>query len=140
MCVMDLKTEKATILLEPEMSLEKLQRATAELRAAGNLFLGVLNAALVLATNLLGRVFGSGLVRRHFHLLLSCLVLFGPALNLWVSKYSIFANSHSYLYRWGKQLYLKTKSGQISNEGLFLCQRCLQVLFKVVCFVESQLM
>lgn len=96
---MDLKTEKATNVFQPEISLEKFHRGTAALRAAGRLFLGVLNAALVLATNLLAQVFGSCLVRRHFHLVLSSLVLFGPVLNVWVSKYSIFANSHNYLYR-----------------------------------------
>ncbi|CAF93808.1 unnamed protein product, partial [Tetraodon nigroviridis] len=74
-------------------------RVTAALRAAARRFLGLLNAALVLASDLLARLFGSGPVRRHFHLLLSSLVLLGPALSFWVSKYSIFANSHNYLYR-----------------------------------------
>lgn len=96
---MDLKTQKATSTFPPEIGLERFRWVTAELRAAGKLLLGVLNASLVLATNLLAQVFGSCLVRRHFHLVLSGLVLFGPLLNFWVSKYSIFANSHHYLYR-----------------------------------------
>lgn len=96
---MDLRTEKVANVSQPEISLEKLYRVTARLRAAGKFFLGVLNAALVLATNVLAQVFGSCLVRSHFHLVLSSLVLFGPVLNVWVSKYSVFANSHNYLYR-----------------------------------------
>ncbi|XP_054622166.1 fat storage-inducing transmembrane protein 1 [Dunckerocampus dactyliophorus] len=64
-----------------------------------NFLLGLLNASLVFVTNLTGRVVGSEVFRRHFHLLLSTLVLVGPVLSLWVSKYSIFANSNHYLYR-----------------------------------------
>lgn len=94
---MDLKP--GTNTSQAETSLDKRPRGTAALRAAGTLVLRVFNAALVLATNLLARVFGSFLVRRHFHLLLSSLLLFGPLLSLWVSKYSIFANSHNFLYR-----------------------------------------
>ncbi|KAM9839578.1 fat storage-inducing transmembrane protein 1 [Aulostomus maculatus] len=59
----------------------------------------LLNAVLVFETNLMGRVLGSNPFRRHFHLLLSGLLLFGPILSFWVSKYSIFANSNHYLYR-----------------------------------------
>lgn len=92
---MELKTET----FGAEISLEKFRRATAELRAAARLLVGVLDAVLVWVTDLLAQAFGSCLVRRHFHLLLSCLVLFGPLLSLWVSGYSIFANSHHYLYR-----------------------------------------
>lgn len=97
---MDLSREKATNhSFQAELSWERLPRVTAALRAAARRFLGLLNAALVLASDLLARLFGSGPVRRHFHLLLSSLVLLGPALSFWVSKYSIFANSHNYLYR-----------------------------------------
>lgn len=94
---MDLKP--GTNTSQVDTSLDKRPRGTAALRAAGTLVLRVFNAALVLATNLLAQVFGSVLVRRHFHLLLSSLLLFGPLLSLWVSKYSVFANSHNYLYR-----------------------------------------
>uniref|UniRef100_A0A3B4BFF1 Fat storage-inducing transmembrane protein 1 homolog n=1 Tax=Periophthalmus magnuspinnatus TaxID=409849 RepID=A0A3B4BFF1_9GOBI len=44
-------------------------------------------------------VLGSAPVRRHFHLLLSAMVLFGPLLSLWVSKYNVFANTNHFLYR-----------------------------------------
>lgn len=89
---MDPKTENPSNGLLAE--LEKLQKVV-----PGRLVLGPLNAALELLTNLLAWVLGSGPVRRHFHLVLSGLVVFGPVLSLWVSKYSIFANSHHYLYR-----------------------------------------
>ncbi|XP_069044252.1 fat storage-inducing transmembrane protein 1 [Lepisosteus oculatus] len=54
---------------------------------------------LVLVTNCAARILSNASFRRHFHLLLSGLVLFGPALSLWVSQYSIFANRGQYLYR-----------------------------------------
>lgn len=94
---MDPKTGNPSNGLLPE--LEKLQKMTAGLAVPGRLVLGPLNAALELLTNFLAWVLGSGPVRRHFHLVLSGLVVFGPVLSLWVSKYSIFANSHHYLYR-----------------------------------------
>ncbi|KAK7877238.1 hypothetical protein WMY93_032057 [Mugilogobius chulae] len=59
----------------------------------------VLSAVLDSVTDVLARVLGSSLVHCHFHLLLSGMVLFGPLLSLWVSKYNIFANSNHYLYR-----------------------------------------
>lgn len=96
---MDLKTENSSNGFTAEISLEKLHKMAAELILPGKFILRLLNAALVLVTNLLARVLGSSLVRGHFHLMLSGLVLFGPVLTLWVSKYSIFANSNHYLYR-----------------------------------------
>lgn len=96
---MDLKTENATNGFTPEINLEKLHKMAAELMAPGRFILRLLNAALVFLTNLLAKVLGSRLVRGHFHLMLSGLVLFGPVLSLWASKYSIFANSNHYLYR-----------------------------------------
>ncbi|XP_041717480.1 fat storage-inducing transmembrane protein 1 [Coregonus clupeaformis] len=59
----------------------------------------VLTSVLVVVTDLWAGLLGSAVFRRHFHLLLSGVVLFGPALSLWVSKYSIFANRNHYLYR-----------------------------------------
>lgn len=85
--------------LAPDLSLEKVRRLAEELVLPARLVLRVLYAALELLTNLLARVLSSRLVRRHFHLMLSGLVLFGPVLSLWASKFSIFANSHHYLYR-----------------------------------------
>lgn len=83
----------------PDINLEKLHKMAAELILPGKFILRLLNAALVFVTNLLARILGSNLVRGHFHLVLSGLVLFGPVLSFWVSKYSIFANSNHYLYR-----------------------------------------
>nr|XP_046227436.1 fat storage-inducing transmembrane protein 1 [Scatophagus argus] len=91
---MDERTENSS-----EINLLKFQKVAAELILPGKFILRLLNAALVFVTDLLARVFGSSLVRRHFHLILSGLVLFGPLLSFWVSKYSIFANSNHYLYR-----------------------------------------
>nr|XP_015810438.2 fat storage-inducing transmembrane protein 1 [Nothobranchius furzeri] len=82
-----------------EIQLEKLQRRAAELTVPGRFLIRPLNAALEFVTNLLARLLGSSLVRRHFHLLLSGLLVFGPVLSLWVSRYSIFANRNHYLYR-----------------------------------------
>ncbi|KAG7216777.1 hypothetical protein INR49_021175 [Caranx melampygus] len=96
---MGLETENSSSSLTPDFSLEKARRLAEELVLPGRLVLRVLYAALELVTNLLARVLGSRLVRRHFHLMLSGLVLFGPVLSLWASKFSIFANSHHYLYR-----------------------------------------
>ncbi len=96
---MDLKTENSSNGFTPEISLEKLHKMAAELILPAKFILRLQNAALVFVTNLLARVLGSSLVRRHFHLMLSGLVLFGPVLSFWVSKYSIFANSNHFLYR-----------------------------------------
>ncbi|XP_067234244.1 fat storage-inducing transmembrane protein 1 [Chanodichthys erythropterus] len=59
----------------------------------------LLYSALVLFTDFTAGILGHLLFRRHFHLLISVLVLFGPVLSLWVSKYSIFGNRNHYLYR-----------------------------------------
>lgn len=96
---MELTSEKATNYLTREENLEKIRKMAAELIVPGKFVLRLLNASLDFATDFLARVFRSCLVRGHFHLMLSALVLFGPLLSLWVSKYSIFANSHHYLYR-----------------------------------------
>ncbi|XP_044032902.1 fat storage-inducing transmembrane protein 1 [Siniperca chuatsi] len=96
---MDLKTESSSNGFPSEINLEKLHKMAAELTLPGKFILRLLNAALVFVTNLLARILGSNLVRGHFHLMLSGLVLFGPVLSFWVSKYSIFANSNHYLYR-----------------------------------------
>ncbi|KAG9355999.1 hypothetical protein JZ751_000843 [Albula glossodonta] len=58
-----------------------------------------LNSILVGVTNLAARILGNTSFRRHFHLVLSGLVLFGPALSLWASQYSIFAKRSHFLYR-----------------------------------------
>lgn len=96
---MDLKTESSSNGFATEINLEKFYKMAAELALPARFILRLCNSALVLVTNLLGAVLGSGLVRRHFHLMLSALVLFGPVLSFWASRYSIFANSNHYLYR-----------------------------------------
>ena len=96
---MDPNTGPSSDVLVSGLSLEKVQKIAAEVMMSGRFILRPLNAALELVTNLLAWVLGSGLVRRHFHLILSGLVLFGPVLSLWASKYSIFANGNNYLYR-----------------------------------------
>ncbi|XP_067109318.1 fat storage-inducing transmembrane protein 1 [Osmerus mordax] len=59
-----------------------------------------LNTILVVVTDLAAGLLGNASVRRHFHLLLTgCLVMFGPALSLWVSQYSVFAKRTHFLYR-----------------------------------------
>ncbi|XP_010884042.1 fat storage-inducing transmembrane protein 1 [Esox lucius] len=63
------------------------------------LFVVAFNSLLALATDIWAGLLGSAVFRRNFHLLLSGVVLFGPALSMWVSKYSIFANRNHYLYR-----------------------------------------
>lgn len=96
---MDPKTEKSSNGLVSGISLEKLHKIAAEVMMSARFVLRPLNAALELVTNLLAWILGSNMVRRHFHLILSGLVLFGPVLSFWVSKYSIFANGNNYLYR-----------------------------------------
>ncbi|XP_004565121.1 fat storage-inducing transmembrane protein 1 [Maylandia zebra] len=58
-----------------------------------------LSTVLVVLTDLAARFMGTTLFRRHFHLLLSALVMFGPMLSLWVSHHSIFAKKNHFLYR-----------------------------------------
>ncbi|XP_028283670.1 fat storage-inducing transmembrane protein 1 [Parambassis ranga] len=57
------------------------------------------NAVLVVLTDLAARFLGNKGVRQHFHLLLSAVVMFGPALSLWVSPHSVFAKRSHFLYR-----------------------------------------
>lgn len=90
---MDLKT------LNFDLNLEKLQKMSRELTLPVKFIVKLLDTVLEFVSTLLARILGSSLVRTHFHLLLSGLVLFGPLLSLWVSKYNIFANSNHYLYR-----------------------------------------
>ncbi|XP_012708828.2 fat storage-inducing transmembrane protein 1 [Fundulus heteroclitus] len=96
---MDPKADNSSKSFTAEINLEKLQKIAAELILPGRFILRPLNAALEFVTRLLAWVLGCSLVRRHFHLMLSGLVLFGPVLSFWVSKYSIFANGNHYLYR-----------------------------------------
>lgn len=58
-----------------------------------------LNALLVVITDLAAGLLGNASFRRHFHLLLSGLLLFGPLLSLWVSQYSVFGKRSHFLYR-----------------------------------------
>lgn len=96
---MEPNSENSWTSFGAEVNLEKLQKVAAELILPGRFILRPLSAALGFVTRLLAWVLGCSLVRRHFHLMLSGLVLFGPLLSFWVSKYSIFANGHHYLYR-----------------------------------------
>ncbi|KAL4657121.1 fat storage-inducing transmembrane protein 1 [Arapaima gigas] len=59
----------------------------------------MLSSILVAVTDLAAWLLGNTTFRRHFHLLLSGLVLFGPALSLWASQYSVFARKSHFLYR-----------------------------------------
>lgn len=96
---MDARTEKSSNGFSPEINLEKLHKMASEVLLLGKFLLRLLGAALVFVTNALARVLGSSPLR-HFHLMLSALVVFGPLLSLWASEYSIFANSNHYLYRY----------------------------------------
>lgn len=58
-----------------------------------------LHTLLVVLTDLAAHFLGSALFRQHFHLLLSALLMFGPALSFWVSQHSIFAKRSHFLYR-----------------------------------------
>uniref|UniRef100_UPI0037E9373D fat storage-inducing transmembrane protein 1 n=1 Tax=Semicossyphus pulcher TaxID=241346 RepID=UPI0037E9373D len=58
-----------------------------------------LNTVLVVLTDLAARLLGNTVFRQHFHLWLSAVVMFGPALSLWVSQHSIFAKRSHFLYR-----------------------------------------
>lgn len=59
----------------------------------------ILNMVLVVLTDLAARFLGNTLFRQHFHLFLSAVVMFGPALSLWVSQHSVFAKRSHFLYR-----------------------------------------
>ncbi|KAF3703336.1 Fat storage-inducing transmembrane protein 1 Fat-inducing protein 1 [Channa argus] len=91
---MNVKTENFSNGFTPDIN-----KVAAEMMQPGKLILRLLDSALEFVTNLLARMLGSSLVRQHFHLMLSGLVLFGPLLSFWVSKYNVFANSNHYLYR-----------------------------------------
>ncbi|KAM8823603.1 fat storage-inducing transmembrane protein 1 [Spinachia spinachia] len=93
------RTENSTNGFSPEITLGKLRKLAAQVLMLGKFLLRLLDAALVFVTNSLAGILGSSSLRRHFHLMLSALVLFGPLLNIWVSKYSIFSNSNHFLYR-----------------------------------------
>ncbi|XP_029003796.1 fat storage-inducing transmembrane protein 1 [Betta splendens] len=82
-----------------DVNMEKLYKVSVRLIQPWKTVLWLLDAALDFGTDLLARLLGSRLVRRHFHLLLSALVLFGPLLSFWVSRYNVFANSNHYVYR-----------------------------------------
>lgn len=92
---MNVKTESFT----SDISMETLHKVCVRLIQPGRSILWLLGAALEFVTTLLARLLGSCLVRQHFHLMLSALVLFGPLLSFWVSKFNIFANSNHYMYR-----------------------------------------
>ncbi|MED6294820.1 hypothetical protein CHARACLAT_025034 [Characodon lateralis] len=96
---MDPMTENTSKSFTAEINFEKLQKIAAEVILPSRFILRPLNAALELITSILAWILGSSLVQKHFHLMLSGLVLFGPVLSFWVSKYSIFANGNHYLYR-----------------------------------------
>lgn len=97
---MNLKSEISSNGFTSVINTEKLHKVAAELIQPGKFLLRLLDAALECVTDLLARLLGSSLVRQHFHLMLSALVLFGPLLSFWVSKFNIFANTNHYLYRW----------------------------------------
>ncbi|XP_030623015.1 fat storage-inducing transmembrane protein 1 [Chanos chanos] len=78
------------------MDLCRLQKTLSKVHISMTTLLG---PVLVVVTDLAARLLGHSLFRRHFPLLLSSTVLFGPALSPWVSKHSIFANKNHYLYR-----------------------------------------
>lgn len=59
-----------------------------------------LHTLLVVLTDRAAHLLGSAAVRQHFHLLLSALLMFGPALSFWVSQHSVFARRSHFLYRW----------------------------------------
>ncbi|XP_076146694.1 fat storage-inducing transmembrane protein 1 [Alosa pseudoharengus] len=56
-------------------------------------------STLVVVSDLTAAFLSHSSFRHHFHLVLSFLLLSGPALKMWVSKYSVFANKNHYLYR-----------------------------------------
>ncbi|KAM8727045.1 fat storage-inducing transmembrane protein 1 [Acanthopagrus schlegelii] len=58
-----------------------------------------LNTLLVVLTDLAARFLGNTVFRQHFHLWLSAVLMFGPALSFWVSQHSVFAKRTHFLYR-----------------------------------------
>ena len=79
------------------MCLSGLQRAVVVLQEHRAVSLAL--SALVVVSDLSAAFLNQGAFRRHFHLVLSVLLVSGPALSMWVSKYSVFANNNHYLYR-----------------------------------------
>lgn len=61
--------------------------------------------ALVFVTDLVAHFLGNAVFRQHFHLLLSAVLMFSPALSLLVSHHSVFAKRSHFLYRWGHFLF-----------------------------------
>lgn len=96
---MDLECKTTSNGFIPEINLDKLHKTAVDLVLPVKFVLRLLSRVLVFVTNLLSRILSSSPVKQHFHLMLSGLILFGPLLSLWVSKYSIFANKHHFLYR-----------------------------------------
>ena len=82
----------------PDINLGKLYQVASDVALPARFLGRMLNAGLVLLTNLLAAVAGSS-PASHFHLPLNAVVLFGPLLGLWASSYSIFANRNHFLYR-----------------------------------------
>ncbi|XP_016301544.1 fat storage-inducing transmembrane protein 1-like [Sinocyclocheilus anshuiensis] len=88
----------------------------------------LLHWALEQFTDLTAGLLAHFLFRQHFHFLLSVLVMFGPALSLWVSKYSIFGNKNHYLYR----LFLQSCWGWtcvLCGSFIFLLSYCISNSF-----------
>uniref|UniRef100_A0A673LD70 Fat storage-inducing transmembrane protein 1 homolog n=1 Tax=Sinocyclocheilus rhinocerous TaxID=307959 RepID=A0A673LD70_9TELE len=88
----------------------------------------LLQWALEQFTDLTAGLLAHFLFRQHFHFLLSVLVVFGPALSLWVSKYSIFGNKDHYLYR----LFLQSCWGWtcvLCGSFIFLLSYCISNSF-----------
>lgn len=113
-------TENSSNGFSPEITLGKLRKMAAQVILLGKFLLRLLDAALVFVTNSLAGILGSSSMRRHFHLMLSALVLFGPLLNFWVSKYSIFSNGNHVLYRYSAVVLLLLKR-KMSRLQLLCC-------------------
>lgn len=79
------------------MSLSGIRKAAGALQSHPAISFAL--SALVVVSDLTAAFLSHGSFRRHFHLVLSFLLLSGPALNMWASKYSVFANKNHYLYR-----------------------------------------
>lgn len=142
---MEVKTGNSSNGFTPEINLEKLHKMAAEVILLGKFILRLLDAALVFVTNVLARFLGSKLVRRHFHLMLSALVLFGPVLSFWVSKYSIFANSNHYLYRyscvsafeWKSQIYNLLLLLEMKQNGCMIFSWTCIINACIICYNEQ---
>ena len=78
---------------------QKSQQAAGELCRAGRLGLSLLTWVLLVLTDVAAGFLRCSLFRRHFDLMVSGVLLFGPALGPWGSRNSIFANRNHFLYR-----------------------------------------